>query len=759
MAIDTLKTPFEVNDFSGGITDDVFFQDPRFSAEIDNFTIKSDKSLDFRPGSVIEDLINPQLPSGVQRVGSLINYNNSTTLFYQSAKKIYYRNPSAFTTLQGSSANDVFSAGSVTSAISFTQWNTHLYVTNDDFAIPMKIYKDSGGVYRVRNMGLPLLASDPTITVGLAGGLDFIYSFHHEYTYTIGLSTFQDFGPVTQVSVPGSSDPSVNNNAISVIPVLANGGTNNWDTAVIKIFIYRTLAGGEISYKIGEVTNGTTVFTDNFSDTTIQTNDILYIDDGTLDFDPPPLHKYGHVINNTYYAAFLKVGSEEFSNTIRQSIQGDPDSMPEAFDIIVEDDLRGMSSVRSNPIAMCRRHIYRIDDAFDQFGRGVPNPVRISDTAGCVSHLSIVQADVEGAGGLFWFGNDGVYYTDGYRTIKVSDGNNERYKSLLANITLAKRIYGRFDEKERRIIWSVQKNSSSLDIDSFAVLELRYGLSDNMPFSTWSGNSFRPTAIEFFNGDLYRGDSRGYIFRHHVDFFTDPKVDTAVAATLWNEETIIWLYRSINYNFGSTHVRKWVPKLLLTASNIGDTTIQINAINDAGRKTRALKIIRWRRNFVWGDENFVWGNQDCVWNSVGLIEQWRRFPAKGLRLSYLQIEITNGEGVIINSDLIGTATFNGAANTVTLDDAANQDWPSQSVDYVIKTEFDGYQREFTVFSMTADILTVLDPAGQLPTGSYKWELWGLKKGEPLNLLSYDIHWTSIDQNQMTSETGQSGTNA
>jgi hypothetical protein len=116
-------------------------------------------------------------------------------------------------------------------------------------------------------------------------------------------------------------------------------------------------------------------------------------------------------------------------------------------------------------------------------------------------------------------------------------------------------------------------------------------------------------------------------------------------------------------------------------------------------------------------------------------------------------------GIIINSDLIGTATFSGAANTVTLDNAVDQDWPSTSVDYVIKTEVDNYVREFTVSSMTADVLTVLDPDGQLPTGSLRWELWGFKKGEPLNLLSYNIHWTPISQTQMTSESGQDGANA
>lgn len=758
MAIDTFKNPFEVNDYSGGITDDVYLQDPRRAKEIDNFLIKSDKSLEPRPGSVIEDLANPQLPSGIQRVGALINYNNSTKLFYNSAKRIYYRNPSAFTNLQGPTANDAFSAGSVSSAISFTQWNGHLYTCNDAFSVPSKIYRDGSGNYQLRTMGLPSLASDPVITIGVSGENNYIYSFLHSYTYTVDLNTFEDFGPVTQVLVENSGDPGGVPNGISSIPVLSNGVTYNWDTTVIKIFIYRTLPGGNQSYKVGEVTNGTTTFSDTIADADLQTGDLLYIDDGTFDFDPAPLSKFNHVVNNTGYYGYIKVGAEEFKNIVRQSVPGDPDSCPDPFEIQVEDEIHGLSSARSNPIILCKRHIYRVENFFDQYGRNAPLAIRISDTAGCVSHLSVVQADVDGGGGIFWFGNDGVYYSDSYRTFKVSDGNNERYKSLLANISLTTRIYGRLDEKERRIYWTVESDSSSLDCDSFAALELRYGLSDDMPFTTWSGNSFRPTAIEFFNGSLYRGDSRGYIFVHDASYDTDPKVNTAISPSLWNKETIIWNYESINYNFGSTHIRKYVPKILLTAQNIGDTSIQINFINDAGRKTRPLKLIRWRRNFTWGDPEFIWGNPDCVWNSVGILEQWRRAPAKGLRLSYLQVQITNGFSIVVNSDSMGTATFDGTANTVTIDDAPNQDWPIDSVAYVIKTEVDDYDRAFTISARTADVLTVLDPDNFLPTGSYKWELWGYKKGEQLNLLSYNVHWIPISQTQMTFESGQDGTN-
>lgn len=757
MALDDFKNPFEVNDFSGGITDDVFFQDPTRAKEIDNLLIKSDKTLDDRPGSVIDDIDEPQIPAGVQRIGALIKYG-SEKLFVQSARKLYYRDPSAYATLQGPTGNDVFSVGTTTNAISVARWNGHLYLASDAFARPMKIFRDSAGDYQVRTAGLPVLSA-PTVTPG-AGANTYIYSFHYEYTYTVDDRTFQDFGAVTQVTVENSDDPGTTPNSISAIPVLSNGASDNWETSVIRIFIYRTLAGGQDSYKIGQVTNGTTTFNDNFADTAIEDNERLYLDDGTLDFDPVPLSKYVHVVNNTGYAAHVKVGAEIFKNIVRQSVPADPDSYPEGFEIEVEDEITGMSSARSVPIILCKKKIYRIEDAFDQFGRGAANPVSISDAAGCVSNNSVVQVDIgSGSGGIFWFGNDGVYFSDGYQVLKVSDGNNERYKALLASIVDTKRIQGRFDEKERRVYWTVQKNSGSLENDCLLVLELRKGISPDMPFTTWSGASLRPTDIEFFDGQMYRADSRGFVFKHDAQYSTDPKVDTTENVEDWYRETIIWNYESINYNFGSTHLRKFVPKVLLTASNKNNTSIQMVATNDDGRLVRPLKMIRWRRNFVWGDEDFVWGSPDCVWNAIGIIEQWRRFPANGLRLSYLSLQITNAKSLIIGSDSIGTSTFDNVAKTVVLNNAPTQSWPTESVDYVIKTEVDNYQTEFVVTARTADTLTVLDSSNVLPLGSYKWELWGYKKGEPLNLLSYNIHWLSQSQTQMTFEAGQDGGNA
>jgi hypothetical protein len=214
----------------------------------------------------------------------------------------------------------------------------------------------------------------------------------------------------------------------------------------------------------------------------------------------------------------------------------------------------------------------------------------------------------------------------------------------------------------------------------------------------------------------------------------------------------------MQFNFGSSFFRKFVSRILLQASNISNTTIQVIARNDEGKKVRDLKLITWRRNFVWGNPLFIWGDASCVWNAVGLIEQWRRFPAGGLRLSYLQLTITNGLGIVQNSDAAGTCTIAQGALTAVLPGF----WPADSVDYFLSLENSGYQVLFPVSAISPDLttLTLLDPNSLMPVdGVYKWELWGYQKGEPLNLLGYNLHWENVDQNQSTFQSGDDGGNA
>jgi hypothetical protein len=748
--------PFEVNDFSKGITDDVYDQMPGSCEELENFLIGSDRRPRTRYGSELDNVLYPEIPTGV-RVGALINYANSDALIYHSLRKMFVRVDGEFVEIVGPDGNPVLSIGEEKDAPALAQWNRHIYATNDAFPTPTKLFKDGNGDFQARNAGLPALASDPVLSSTEVGETSYVYAFYYSDNYTVFDLDYESLGPTKLVKISDVKAPNESPISISDIPVLTNGVDGNLNTANIKVNIYRTENAGTFFRKVGEVTNGVTTFEDSTADVTLADTGIpLYTNDGTVDYDPPPLHKFNHVVNNTGYFAYIKDDNGVSPYRVRQSVPGIPDTAPIDFYCEVDDEIAGISSVRSNPIVFCRKYIYRIDQFFDQFGRGNMVPIRISDTAGCISHNSIVPCE----NGVFWWGNDGIYYTDGYQVNKVTDQLNDRYKDILKNTTQKNRITGKVFEKERLVIWAIQTNSSNLDNDKFLILDLKFGVSNSMTAVTWSGESFRPTALEIFNDEIYRGDTRGFIFRHKDNLSTDVKVNIYKAPADWVSETIIWRLRSIHYNFGGTFFRKIPSRVLLTAANAGNTTVQITAVNDDGRSIRPCKPIRIRDNFVWGDDEFVWRVSTFIWRGAGIIEQWRRFPAKSLRLSTLQLVITNGFSEITNSDTLGLGTFDTIDNKVTL--SAPATWPLECEDYFIATEVDGYIKEYVINERISDTeISVLDPLNDFPAGSLKWELRGYKKGEQLLLLGFNIHWANVSATQeaFDSSAGATGKNA
>lgn len=739
-------SPFEINDFSGGITDDYIDGAPNQAKELDNFLLTTTKKPITRPGSDFMFPSDPQVPTGQQRINFLAVFDDDT-LLVNALKKFYYYDGS-LTTLQGPDGNDVLTTGDASNDTSVAYWNDHLIVTNDAFSTPMKIYKDSGGNLQVRNAGLPALASDPNITIGAAGAFSYIYAFHYYYEYTSGFLDFIDAGPVTQVQITNSDNPGTNPNSITGIPVISNGAVDNFDTANIKVKIFRTVGDGDTLYEIGEVTNGTTVFNDNIDDSGIATNPTIYTTGGNLDNDPPPACKYVHVTNSIGLYAHVKDGSQIFKNRVLMSIREDIDSVPNGNIIDVDDEITGIGSFEHIPIVFCKRHIYRIDGFYAADGTGDPLHQRINDTVGCISNNSIVQTPY----GTFFAGNDGFYWTDSFKVMKISNEFNERYRLFAENNS---RIQATYDELENRVYWSVQRNASLPDVDSLFVLDLRFGVKPESVFTTWSGDSnFSATSICFFDKKLVRGDYRGYIFQHDNNTLTDNLVNTLISPSLWERKTIIWDYESCAFNMGTTFMRKWVTRLNIICQNNTNLSLLIQSINDDGRKVADLQPIRFRGNVTWGDDDVVWGDESIVWNYDGFIDEFRRFPSGNLRCNYKQVRLTNAFVITHNSDTYGESIVDSSLKTATLVD----DWPSTVVNYQIFFESDNYTRGYDILSISGNQLVYSDAGDLSPSGNYKWVIRGYPKGEVFNLISYCIHFAMVGKTQEAFRSSGTGAN-
>jgi hypothetical protein len=671
-------------------------------------------------------------------VGTLIPYS-TLALFIQSAKNIYYID-SGWHTLTGPSGNAVFSTGSTNSIVSSTFWNGHILVTSDSYPVPMKVFLDSGSVFRVRNAGLPALASAPVVTAGAAGATNYIYAFTYTFTYTVGTVTFLDESAVTFVELLAAVAPDVTTVPITAIPVLSNSTTDNWDTANIFINIYRTVDAGDVFFYVGQVTNGTTTFNDTFADTVIQGNNItLYITDGTLDFQAPPKCKFMHMVNGVNFFGALFESGQELKNNFQQSFPNNPDATNVDFRDLCDEEIKGISSANNIPLVFCANSIYRLDGRYERDGSGGFTKQKISDTVGCVSNLSIVKTTQ----GTFFAGQDGFYVTDGLTVLNISTEFPLRYKDMVGNAPL--RITGTFDSIQQRVLWAVAENG--VENDTIYCLHLKMGISATSCFTTWEGSTnFAPTDLLFFNKALLRADTRGYVFTHSDIVFQDPLIDTSLAPSLWATKTIIYNYESTAFNFNTTMVRKWVTRMVINASNETKLSLGIQSINDAGRRTLNLKSLIFRDSVVWGEPDLTWGDPSITWGYDGIIEQSRLFPATGLRCSYKQVLFTNANVLIEDSEASGQAVTNAVTKVITLV-AGNATWPTNCVNQFLSFSGDNYINQFQIIARTPTALTVFDTNNFLPTGTFDWEINGFPVGEVLNLLNYTLEFAYIGKTQ------------
>jgi hypothetical protein len=737
--------PLEVDDFSGGITDNYMAARSNQMQSADNFVLEKNGEkgkLRTRYGLAVYNSTYPRIPANA-RV-SLIE-DSEGTLFYMNGRNGYYVN-AGWQTLAGPTGNAMLSAGAGSDYLSTAKWNKHLLATGDALSEPMKVFND--GSWRVRNLGLPFLSvSGVTITPGANTGKSFVYAFIRTDSYTIGTVTFREVSTPTFKQVSNADDPNVNANAIASIPVLANGATSNYNTTSSKVEIYRTVNAGSVFYYVGEVTNGTTSFNDNVSDATIQNNALLYTEGGVVDFDQAPPCKYIVQANDIAWYLHVKEGSVTYPNRIRQSIKGALYAAPEDFYDDLDDEIVGGSSVGIYPIIFCRSKIYRLEGFFDEFGRNGFIKREISNIVGCVSNRSIVRTKE----GLFFAASDGFYFTDGFSLTLLTDEIPVSYLNLVSSATAAGYIYGAYDRLERRVWWAAQNNSSSTETDIVYVFDLKWGITTKTPCTTLSGgdngSNFSPSALHFYDGAMLHGDRRGYVLKYDKDQLDDVQINTSTSVSNWSELAVIPDYRSPAFDFGTTVVRKWVPRITTSFDNLTNVSILIQSNNDNTGVFTDLQEIKTNNNNVWGSASAIWGDQNDRWNYAAVIPSWRRFPAGGLRCLYKQIRITRFETLIEDSTTLGTVTLDGTTNTVALDDSS-KDWVTDPVDYYIFHSLDNYENGFKVLSISGDILTVEDVNNILPSGTgVSFELRGKRKGEALKILSYTITAAPLSMTQ------------
>lgn len=752
--------PLEISDFTGGITDDVLDGKIHQAEKLDNLQYQENGKLRTRWGS--KSYVDTYVFSGKNRISALRHVRDplllKDTLLAISNGSINYPKEdfTGWEYLLGPNRGSAFDAYTKDSIYSIAEYQDQLFIANDSFCTIQKVYYDENSVLQIRNAGLPTIPATVNISIDPPAGdsATYSYAFIFRYDYNVGDKTYLDRGPIYfYPEIVEGGDITAGTPATITLPTQSLVSPGNWDVNNFKVEIYRTLDGSPDYFLTKTVDYGTPTVEDNVDDETLQGNAALYGNNGLVSNGTPPKAKVISIVNNTGYYAHVKSDEGVDKYIIYQSIPGDPDSVPNNFFENTEQAIVSVSSIYDRPMVLCSGgYIYRVDGFIASDGSGTMSLARLDDTAGCVAHNSVVQTSK----GLVWAGLNGFYWSDGFKVMKISGSFNESYKKLVSSIGSAINIQGTYDPSDERVYWSVngEDQSSDNEMDTLFVLDLRFNFGPEAAFTTWTGGeAFKPSSVLFHNEPdqtvkrLYRGDSRGYVLYHEEGIYTDPDINKDVEdISLWSKQAIVYDYKSTFMDFGTKFLRKWVPRILISADNTTNLTMKIVSNNDQNKVVGELKQLSYQDNIIWGEPLPAWGTDEVIWNKEGLIEQWRRFPAGGLRCQYKQIQFTNGVKEIVSSELLGMVEIDPSLKTATL--VSDKEFPPDLGGYYIAFAEDGYRKEYLIYLSNTDTVLFKDVENYQSEQEVRdFKIVGIPKNEILVLNAYVLHFAPLSKTQ------------
>ncbi len=622
------------------------------------------------------------------------------------------------------------------------------------------------------------------------------YAFFFTDSYTVGQNGIQYLvrgnpvlSPSTQVAVSYPTNytivsptptifPSVINtvtraNVLTNLPVLANQQNTNYDTTNVQLNIYRTINAGQTYFLVAQVPNGTTSYSDTTNDsiqssagaTALINSQSMYTTGGTVGSDQPPVAKFIHIFSGSVYYAGITDSGQYFPQQLRQSVQFAPEWAPATFSDNLDDDITGISSTKSNVIAFCKNSTYRMSGGFSQTGQGAITHDRIADVIGSLNMKGIVKTEI----GVFFPGNDGFYYTDGYQVIKISLELDRTYQALTLGTDQKRAISGCYDKSTRRIWWNMMAATGDADVSVSYIFYLDYGVKPSGVFSTASNfSNYAPASMVFSNGVQYIGHRDGYILKSDFNTKFDYTVSTS-AASAWTGQYIPYNWTTVAIDLGTISKKKYLTTLNISGNNVGNVSAQpyvLRDLNKTGAGLVPLAPIRDTQNIVWGDARIIYGTASVIYKLDGLLDVFRRFPRKTLRSNYVQLSVQPSYGVIYSSygdypndvTTLGQcyANVNASAKTATIALSGGDGtisalhWYPDVIGAFIYFQSDGYVQGFQILSLafTNTQLTFSDPGSLFLVNkpNTQWVIRGYKLNQRMNITAAAIGFTQNASN-------------
>lgn len=756
----------EIKDFSGGITD--FPVDTALNkyARADNLQIEEMSGamkLVQRPGSIAWVETPVQNPDFVDK--SVYDFYIIDTPSYGGIAQwvIAFNTYGAFwlhptlgwlpvDNLQGNTVMYLFMFDKANPRPRGFFYNNKLYVSSGYNGELWNFYYGPLGIVTFKESWVPQLYQGGITTSNTVGSSVYLYKLVWYYTYVINGVTFIERGVSWLKTISNNGQPSASNVTFSGLPTGVTTGR--------RIEIYRTKANGTYYYKLALLALGATSYTDNTSDTALEAGEPYYAQGGVPEFSRPPRAKFFHMFNTTgiygYVQEYVNFAFDQpIPGRLYQSVPGVPEAVTLTNYFDVQGIIGGISSYRDYLLVFCSDGpVYSLTGGFDELGAGGYTGVAIDYGAGILNHAAIVQTER----GVFWPGADGIYWTDGLSTQKISSGINETYKALTTTTFQKWYLNGRYDPEGNRIYWTVATSQSATEADvladEFLVLDLKSGISADMAFTIFKGGEmFYAQGLQVWKGKLYRSDARGYIYEHSSEYTSDPATEIDTIPATWGKLPIICSFKSACHDFGDSSVKKWVPTVTTNFKNRSNLSLRVFFENDASGEEIDLKQIENQGAFVWGVTDWLWGDPSFIWNVTQDFFDKRRFHARKLRCFYRQVGFETAFTNIYSSDVSGLAEVNGITGVATINTGT---WPVNSVYYEIAFGLDNFVQGYEInFLDTGDTELYFSGASieEVITADVPWVIRGYRVDQVFHIQNYALEYALFGSTQQAYRKG------
>lgn len=737
------------------------------------------------------------------------------------------------------------------------KWRNHILLTGADGRRPHQLFTDDGGVRRNITCGLPYFTSAQKSEITISGssgtGSKYLFGFVWSYTYKVGGVSYRKVSDVYTVQKEFANGVGID----FTLPTMDNsqyGAVDaHWDTANVKLEIYASASGQQELFLLDTKSNGTVSAPSyTIDNNTIVTKQALYTNGGLLEHNMPPICKDIQLINDTaYYLNITEELQDSFTVTkwtattvylkdqyvsylsytykavdnhtstssfasdsahwqlvvptvkehkpyrVIQSIPSIPTSVNYDFFLDVDDEIVGGGVARGSLIVFTRTYIYRVDGQISANGSGSLRANVMSTSIGCLSRDSIVTT----SDGVYFAGNDGLWFTDGvsFKELTGRDKSLEKkYRSLINTEANASRIYGTHEATNNNITWSMSSVDGASENDMWLVYDI-----DKDSFSISNGETFYSSCTLYYKEDIYRGDDKGYIYRHNRNIFCDYARKDGLTIE-WEKNPIKWELRPAF--FTSLNDRLWARSINVAVEAGRDLVVGLEAELISGR-THPMVPIAYKSNNTWRDINSVWGDSFNLWKPSTVQTKRRRLPKGAARSRGLTVGLKAGEGILFVSDVLGEADVTYAVQNDPTQLAielvgATAKWPKDCVGYKISLEktnvadwlpnvvygradwvvYEGvkyvseinnntsatfveaswykfnYDVKHLITARSDTTLTVMGGA-VIPSSNMKWQISGIPKEQDVEIKSITYVYGKIGNEDNQFQTGQDGGNA